>query len=211
MRKTLFILSGAFLLSAETLQAATMTECRCDNTRVVTDKDARYAKTRRPEVKDRLFHTQAVEDQIARASKLLTNMKLIWMFGNCFPNTLDTTVHFRKGEDGKNDTFVYTGDIHAMWLRDSGAQVWPYVQLAKSDKELKAMIEGVIRRQFKCIILDPYANAFNDGPTGGEWQSDQTDMIPEVHERKWEVDSLCYPLRLAYAYWKETGDNSIFD
>ena len=71
------------------------------------------------------------------------------MFTNCFPNTLDTTVHFRKGSDGKPDTFVYTGDIHAMWLRDSGAQVWPYVQLANADPELKEMLAGVILRQFK--------------------------------------------------------------
>lgn len=98
-----------------------------------------------------------------------------------------------------------------MWLRDSGAQVWPYVQLANSDSKLKDMVEGVIRRQFKCIIIDPYANAFNDGPTGGEWMSDLTDMKPELHERKWEIDSLCYPLRLAYEYWKVTGDDSIFD
>jgi Uncharacterized conserved protein len=54
------------------------------------------------------------------------------MFENCFPNTLETTVHYRT-IDGKPDTFVYTGDIHAMWLRDSGAQVWPYVQLAFKD------------------------------------------------------------------------------
>lgn len=133
------------------------------------------------------------------------------MFENCFPNTIDTTVHFRRGSDGKNDTFVYTGDIHAMWLRDSGAQVWPYVAFANEDAELKAMIEGVIRRQLKCIIADPYANAFNDGPTGGSWQTDLTQMIPEVHERKWEIDSLCYPIRLAYEYWKVTGDASIFD
>ena len=132
------------------------------------------------------------------------------MFENCFPNTLETTVHYRT-TDGKPDTFVYTGDIHAMWLRDSGAQVWPYVQLANKDPELKKMLEGVIRRQFKCINIDPYANAFNDGAVGGEWMSDLTDMKPELHERKWEIDSLCYPLRLAYQYWKETGDASIFD
>ena len=98
-----------------------------------------------------------------------------------------------------------------MWLRDSGAQVWPYVQLANSDPELKTMLAGVINRQFKCINIDPYANAFNDGPKGGEWMSDLTDMKPELHERKWEIDSLCYPLRLAYQYWKTTGDASIFD
>ena len=83
--------------------------------------------------------------------KLLKNEKLACMFANCFPNTIDTTVHFRKGADGKPDTFVYTGDIHAMWLRDSGAQVWPYVQLANSDPELKEMLAGVILRQFRCV------------------------------------------------------------
>ena len=141
---------------------------------------------------------------------MLTNERLAWMFGNCFPNTLDTTVHYRKDADGKDDTFVYTGDIHAMWLRDSGAQVWPYVQLAADDAELKAMLAGVINRQIKCINIDPYANAFNDGPTGSDWESDFTDMKPELHERKWEIDSLCYPIRLAYWYWLATGDASVF-
>ncbi|MDE6512030.1 MAG: glycoside hydrolase family 125 protein, partial [Muribaculaceae bacterium] len=181
--------------------------CRADNTSVA----ARYEVTNRPPDSERLFRSKAVDHKIAEIKSQLTNAKLAWMFENCFPNTIDTTVHYRKGEDGKNDTFVYTGDIHAMWLRDSGAQVWPYVQLANEDKALKDMLEGVIRRQLKCIILDPYANAFNDGPTGGEWMSDMTDMIPDVHERKWEIDSLCYPIRLAYEYWKVTGDSSIFD
>jgi hypothetical protein len=85
------------------------------------------------------------------------------------------------------------------------------VALANQDEKLREMLEGVIRRQFKCIILDPFANAFNDGPTGGEWMSDYTKMRPEIHERKWEIDSLCYPIRLAYEYWKTTGDASIFD
>ena len=163
-------------------------------------------RSNRPEATKRLFVSQAVEEQIAHIKQLLTNAKLAWMFENCFPNTLDTTVHF----DGKDDTFVYTGDIHAMWLRDSGAQVWPYVQLANKDTELKKMLAGVINRQFKCINIDPYANAFNMNAEGGEWMSDLTDMKPELHERKWEIDSLCYPIRLAYHYWKTTGDASIF-
>ena len=182
-----------------------------DNTVIVNQACLAAAyKTNRPPVKKRLFTSKAVETEILRVKKLLTNQKLAWMFENCFPNTLETTVHYRT-TDGKPDTLVYTGDINAMWLRDSGAQVWPNIQLAHKDPELKKMLEGVIRRQFKCINIDPYANAFNDGEKGGDRMSDLTDMKPELHERKWEIDSLCYPLRLAYQYWKETGDASVFD
>ena len=196
-----FCLSIA-LFGASNMQAITNSDfvIQQDNTKI------NNYQTNRPETSKRLFVSQAVEQQIAHIKQLLTNARLAWMFENCFPNTLDTTVHF----DGKDDTFVYTGDIHAMWLRDSGAQVWPYVQLANKDAELKKMLAGVIKRQFKCINIDPYANAFNMNSEGGEWMSDLTDMKPELHERKWEIDSLCYPIRLAYHYWKTTGDASIF-
>lgn len=167
--------------------------------------------SQRPAEEDRLFRSEAVEKTISEVQAMLTNPRLAWMFANCFPNTLDTTVHYRKDEsDGTDDTFVYTGDIHAMWLRDSGAQVWPYVQLANEDEHLRKMLAGVINRQFKLINIDRYANAYNDGPTGGEWMSDVTEMNPNVHERKWEIDSHCYPIRLAYHYWKTTGDTSVF-
>lgn len=175
--------------------------------------EAAYAQTyvsQRPAIADRLFHSEAVEMKICEVQSMLENRRLAWMFANCFPNTLDTTVHYSEDEDGTPDTFVYTGDIHAMWLRDSGAQVWPYVALAGEDEALRKMIAGVINRQFSLINIDPYANAFNDGPTGGEWMSDITDMDPNVHERKWEIDSHCYPIRLAYHYWKVTGDESVF-
>jgi meiotically up-regulated gene 157 (Mug157) protein len=98
-----------------------------------------------------------------------------------------------------------------MWLRDSSAQVWPYLKYVNEDKKLKDLIAGVINRQTKCILIDPYANAFNDGPTGSYWEKDVTDMKPELHERKWEIDSLCYPIRLVYGYWKTTNDISVFD
>lgn len=166
--------------------------------------------SKRPPLADRKFTSKAVEAVIADVKSHLKNEELSWLFENCFPNTLDTTVNF-KMIDGKPDTFVITGDIHAMWLRDSSAQVWPYVPLCKKDEELKKLIAGVINRQAKCILIDPYANAFNDGPTGSEWKSDITTMKDDLHERKWEVDSLCYPLRLAHGYWKQTGDTSCFD
>lgn len=163
--------------------------------------------SQRPAPENRLFVSKAVDDKIAEVVKQLTNPRLAWMFENCLPNTLDTTVH----PNGEGDTFVYTGDIHAMWLRDSGAQVWPYVQFVNKDEDLRKMIAGVILRQFRCIVLDPYANAFyKEADKRGYWASDQTDMKPGVHERKWEIDSHCYPIRLAYEYWKTTGDTSIF-
>lgn len=171
---------------------------------------AQTFESRRPAEGDRLFTSEKIEQVIDEVTAQLTNPKLAWMFRNCFPNTLDTTVHFREDKDGNPDTFVYTGDIHAMWLRDSGAQVWPYVQFAAQDEHLRRMIAGVINRQFLSITIDPYANAFNDGPTGGHWMTDGTDMNPNDHERKWEIDSQCYPIRLAHEYWKVTGDTSVF-
>lgn len=158
----------------------------------------------------RLFQSPVIEAEIARIKALLANPKLAQMFEQCFPNTIDTTVHFKVDSTGQYDSFVVTGDINAMWLRDSGAQVWPYIQYSLRDSRLKAMIAGTINRQFKCINIDAYANAFNDGPTGGYWQSDETEMKLELHERKYEIDSNCYPIRLAHEYWKVTGDTSIF-
>lgn len=172
--------------------------------------DAKIPDSKRPPQEGRLFVSKAVEEKIAEMDSVLTNPYLKWMFANCYPNTLDTTVHFGKDDDGNWRTFVYTGDIHAMWLRDSGAQVWPYVSICAGDKDLQNLIAGVINCQFDLIGIDPFANAFNDGPTGEGWHEDLTDMQPDVFERKWEIDSPCYPVRLAYGYWKVTGDESVF-
>lgn len=164
----------------------------------------------RPSEDKRCFTSKAVEAAIAEGKKKIKDEKLRWMFENCFPNTLDTTIR-HKMKEGRPDTFVITGDIDAMWLRDSSAQVWPYLPLTKEDNELQLLVAGLINRQAKCILIDPYANAFNDGPLGSYWETDHTQhMVKELHERKWEVDSLCYPIRLAYHYWQQTGDTLVF-
>ncbi|QJD81054.1 glycoside hydrolase family 125 protein [Spirosoma rhododendri] len=161
--------------------------------------------------KDRNFTSPAVEKAIQTVSQSKVNPELAWLFGNCFPNTLDTTVDFSTA-NGKPDTYVITGDIDAMWLRDSTAQVTPYLSLIKTDDKLRQLIAGVINRQVQCIRKDPYANAFyKDASKVSEWKDDVTDMQPGLHERKWEIDSLCYPVRLAYQYWKRTGDTTPFD
>lgn len=169
-------------------------------------------ESRRPPLAERHFTSEAVEAMIIKIKKGIRKEELGWLFENCFPNTLDTTVDFSITA-GRPDTYVITGDIDAMWLRDSTAQVWPYLPLMKEDKKLQQLIAGVINRHVKCIHLDPYTNAFyKDGSKESEWKkTDITDMKPGIHERKWEIDSLCYPIRLAYKYWKLTGDTTPFD
>ena len=209
MRKTIFAIALMSAMSAMAQEHAEV-DVHARYTKVVTPVNGKY-DSKRPPVAERLFTSEAVEKKIKEVQKLLKkNPKLAWMFANCYPNTLESTVHYRQLANGDDDTFVYTGDIPAMWLRDSGAQVWPYVALANKDEKLKKMLRGVILRQLKCINIDRYANAYNDGPTGAGWQKDDTEMKAEVFERKYEIDSFCYPIRLAYEYWKVTGDDSIF-
>lgn len=138
--------------------------------------------------------------------KLSGNPKLLENFKNCFVSTIETTV--KRLPDG--DSFVITGDIPAMWLRDSSAQVRHYLPFTKDDPELQAIVEGLIARQAKCILIDPYANAFNESPNNHRTHYDQTVLNAMIWERKYEVDSLCYPVQLAYLYYKESGSKRIF-
>lgn len=168
-------------------------------------------KSKRPAVEARKFTSKAVEAKIAEMKAVMADEELAWMFENCFPNTLDTTVSCYQKEN-KPYCYVITGDIDAMWLRDSTAQVWPYLPLANKDPELKNLLKGVVNKQTEFVLVDPYANAFYDDPNKlSKWSKDITVMKPGIHERKYELDSLCYVVRLAHGYWKATGDTSIFD
>jgi len=167
----------------------------------------------RPPVADRKFTSPAVEDAIAALQRQIGDPALRVLVENCLPNTLDTTV-YPGVFDKLPDTYVVTGDIDAMWLRDSSAQVWPYLRLALKDARLRILLEGVIRRQARMIHLDPYANAFTRETTDPplSWaEGDHTEHRAGVAERKWEIDSLCFPVRLAYGYWQATGDAGPFD
>jgi len=165
----------------------------------------------RPPAGKRTFMSSEVERTILEVKSKIADKELAWMFENCYPNTLDTTVDYEL-INGKPDTFIITGDIDAMWLRDSTAQVWPYMPLIVREEKLKNLISGLINRQVKCVLTDPYANAFyKDLTKESEWKSDRPSPAPGVHERKWEIDSLCYVVRLSWYYYKLTGDTSCFD
>ena len=177
---------------------------------ILNSNDGFYI-SKRPVKNKRTFTSTAVEELILKLKKQISDPQLAWMFENCYPNTLDTTVDYEIIKN-KPDTFIITGDIDAMWLRDSTAQVWPYLPLINKDDKLKKLVKGLINRQVKCILTDPYANAFyKDLNKVSKYNNDIPNPIPGVHERKWEIDSLCYTIRLANEYYTLTNDNSIFN
>ena len=133
------------------------------------------------------------------------SQKLAELYRNCYPNTIETATEFMP--DGS--VFVLTGDIPAMWLRDSTAEVSHYIPLATENEEIGNLIKGVIKRQRMYIETEPYANAFKKKPNRHREFDDYPLNNPIVWERKYEIDSLCYPIRLTYLYWKATGNKSV--
>ncbi len=151
---------------------------------------------------------QSMQTVIAQVSQALPQYPRIpQIFADTFSNTYATTL--KPQPDGS--TFVITGDIPAMWLRDSTAQVRPYVRLAKHDPHFAALIAGIVKRQVACVLIDPYANAFNEAANGHCHNKDKTDMGEWIWERKYELNSLCAPLVLAHDLWQTTGQTSHLD
>ena len=144
--------------------------------------------------------------QLSEKEEVVNKEKLLHVFKQCFVNTIETTVECLS----KDEIFVITGDIEAMWLRDSSAQVAHYLPFANEYPELAKMIKALIQKQFQYINIDPYANAFNIEENGNCWDKDITDSNDWEWERKYEIDSLCYPVKLLSDYYKKTGDKSIF-
>lgn len=140
------------------------------------------------------------------SSRFKENQKLHQTFINCFESTAKTTTKFLE----EDEVFVFTGDIAAMWLRDSSAQVVHYLPFLKEYDILEEFVRGLIKRQMKYILIDPYANAFNETANGNCWEVDITETNPWNWERKYEVDSLCYPVWLLHEYYERTGNREIF-
>lgn len=153
----------------------------------------------------RLYRT--MRRRVADFAETIRGEKVKRMFTKCFFSSLDTASETL----GDGSVFMLTGDIPAMWLRDSSVQVTGYLPYASEDEDVKDLIRGLLKRQFFYIAIDPYANAFNRDDNNRGHKDDLTDFdSPWVWERKFEIDSLCYPLWLAQRYAETTGDYSVY-
>lgn len=144
--------------------------------------------------------TSTIEEAAARV-RVVSGERIGDMVEAALLRTLRDTITL--GDDGS--AFVITGDIPAMWMRDSTTQLTPYLRFLADCDPLADLVAAVVRRQFACLDHDPYANAFNDGPTGAHYDESDTNADPDVWEQKYEVDSLAYPVGLAYARWRAIG------
>jgi uncharacterized protein len=153
------------------------------------------------------MRSDALEAVLAELDPVLRQEGLADLFARALRDTLQAAV--RVEPDGS--VFVVSGDIPAMWLRDSAGQVMPYLRFCGNDVGLRQVVRGVIQRQAQAILRDPYANAFTLDPDGAPLHAgDETEHRPGVWERKWEVDSLCWPLKLLRSYVSATGDMTIY-
>lgn len=172
------------------------------------------SQTQRPAYRARSFHSEVVDSLIDTLTPLFKDDQIAKLFANCLPNTLDTTIFYSTPVDGSSaaglDTFIITGDINAMWLRDSTNQVLPYLPYTPLDEPLRILVEGLIQRQARSISLDPLANAFNFNASGQGHQNDfrRPPMKLAVFEGKYELDSLAAMIKLSYWYVRFNKETS---
>lgn len=160
--------------------------------------DRHPAARLRPELLDQLI------DEVAEGTG---HRGVADLFGSVMAENLAAVAELAP--DGT--TYLLTGDIPAMWLRDSAAQVRPYLIVCGEDPHLARTLVGVFRRQLEFIALDPYANSFKRGTEPSPHANDRSDAPPQVWERKYEIDSLCFPVELGYALWRITGSSEHLD
>jgi meiotically up-regulated gene 157 (Mug157) protein len=151
---------------------------------------------------------------IQKLGPLFKDPDMATLFSNTLPNTLDTTVLYQTGD---SDSFIITGDIEALWLRDSMNQMLPYLPYMTEESDggaLMSLSRGLIKRQANCLSIDSFANAYNYNtslPLGHQDDQRTPPMTWGVYEGKYEVDSPLAFLKLSYWHHKLSGDSKPFD
>ncbi|CAF1040151.1 unnamed protein product [Rotaria sordida] len=156
---------------------------------------------------------QSVKNEINRVCQRLNKANQVYgdiwckLFTKSYADTLATTTTLLDD----NTTYIITGDIDLMWLRDSSAQVHQYMMSISNDKDIQRIIEGLIRRQTKFIYSNPYASSFRltlrpNPPSDDSLEPIHIQKGRNIHVamHNYELDSLCYHLRLSYTWWKQT-------
>lgn len=176
----------------------------------------------RPPPACRTFNSSAAEAEIARVKPLIADPDLARIFENTFPNTLDTAIKWQGVAANNTEEelcFVITGDIDAMWLRDSANQLQAYRTLVHSrDDDLAAVLRGAINLQARYIVLAPYCNAFQAPPEAGGTRamgSSGSTVSPPIDKSvvstcNFELDSFAAFLQLSSDYLAATGDLAFF-
>ncbi|KAF2403450.1 hypothetical protein EJ06DRAFT_278348 [Trichodelitschia bisporula] len=177
----------------------------------------------RPTESCRTFTSPTVEQTITRLRNTISDPDLARLFENAFPNTLDTAIRWRGTAKGSDEelTFVITGDINAMWLRDSANQMQSYMGLVNgSDDPLAGLVRGVINLQARYIAASPFCNSFQPPveaglPLAGNGGANGDTVFPPydptvVFECKYELDSLAAFLQISAEYYSATGDAAFF-
>ncbi|KAF2261804.1 hypothetical protein CC78DRAFT_535408 [Lojkania enalia] len=180
----------------------------------------------RPSEECRTFKSQGVEDIISRLESKIKDPDLYRLFSNSYPNTLDTAIKWKGYATNNSDeelTFVITGDINAMWLRDSANQMQSYLPLLNASTDpnsIASLYRGVINLQARYLLESPYCNSFQppveSGIGAAPNPSASDDIVYPgysddfVFECKYELDSLAAFLEVSSNYYNATGDSAFF-
>lgn len=181
--------------------------------------------SQRPDPACRTFNSTIVEDTIASMESVIMDPDLYRLFQNSYPNSLDTAVKwkgFAANNSAEELTFLITGDIDAMWLRDSANQMQSYLPLVTANSSydsLASLYRGVINLQARYVIEAPHCNSFQAPPESGI-PAAQNQVLPDVFtpsvstsiafECKYELDSLAAFLEISTNYYEATGDIDFF-